>query len=130
MPGQSRISSFASGKGHTYSNDLRRVAILLRFEDGKSIDDISELLRMSPSSIYRYIKLFMETGEVNTKRIPKENLQALSRIKITGAVLAYLDRILEKEPRLYLDEMQAKLEHYSGESFTFKAIIGALKRLG
>ena len=99
--------------------------------DQQSIRRIATDLHINPSTVYRVIKRFMTYGVLLAKDEPnREEKPYYKRHRIRGSTLAHLHRILQDDPRLYLDEMQAELFYFSGEEFTIKMIIGALKRLG
>ena len=119
------FSLLLDGVQATVSDDLRWRVVWMRFEDMISVDRISLILRISAATCYRVLRQFLAEGTVTDT----SSARKLRQLKINGDNLKYLKQLVDDEPRLYLDEMQAELQHYSGQVFSLKAILNALKRL-
>jgi len=106
-----------------YSTD-RRERVVRAVNEGKSRDEISEMLSVSHSTIKRYLKQRKEEGDLAPKAIPGRPA------KKRDAVCADLLPQLEANPSATLEEhcQMWKAEH--GQEVSAKTIGRAIKRLG
>ncbi|KAJ8486860.1 hypothetical protein ONZ45_g14529 [Pleurotus djamor] len=81
------------------SSDLKECALTLRQRDWE-IADISDVLGVSPASIYRWLQNMQEFGNVNRPA----GSRGPSR-RLTSAVVETITELLSTEPDLYLDEL-------------------------
>jgi len=84
------------------------------------------VLDIGKSSAYRIIKTYMTYRTVTNP----DKERRLRCLHIHGTTLLYLDDLLQNNPRLYLDDLQAELDAYCGVEFSLRAILNALRRLG
>lgn len=124
------LAACCVGAAATISDDLRWRMIYLRFEDMIPVAAICTLLRLKRSTVFSTISFFLETGCVSQNELRGGKQKRVRRTRIDGSNLHFLKRVIDQDPRLYLDEIQDYLEDYSKEKFSFKCILGALRRLG
>jgi transposase len=100
-----------------YSNDLRLKVINL-IKQGKKQTEISKLLQIDKSTIYRWYKEFKYTGSVK----PKSYNQNQDRIKIN---LSKVEEIITKEPSLTLWQIARRVGNVTNVT-----VFNAIKKLG
>ncbi len=100
-----------------YSNDLRKKVINL-IKQGKRRSEISELLSIDRSTIFRWYKRFEEVGNIDFKGY--NNNQA--KIKINHNVL---EKIIKNNPSLTLLEIAKEVGNV-----TDVTVLNSLRRLG
>ena len=87
--------------------------------------EISQYLAISPSSVYRYITLFEQTGDVKPKSYrhgPPKLLGDMEQLFLLRMILTY--------PCIFLSEMRAKLISKFGVSMDIATICRTLKFMG
>lgn len=100
-----------------YSNDLRKKVIDL-IKQGKKRLEISELLSIDKSTIYRWYKRFKELNNVDFKGYNNNQ----DKIKINPSIL---EKMIKDNPSLTLAEMAKKIGNV-----TDITILNTLRRLG
>ena len=87
--------------------------------------EISQLLAISPSSVYRYITLFEQTGDVKPRSYrhgPPKLLGDMEQL--------FLLRVITSHPGIYLSEIRAKLITKFGVTMDVSTICRTLKYMG
>ena len=87
-----------------YATDLRLGAVWLHLTHNLDMIEILQYLAISPSSVYRYITLFEQTGDVKPKSYrhgPPKFLGDMEQLFLLWVILTY--------PGIYLSEIRAKL---------------------
>jgi len=100
-----------------YSNDLRLKVISL-IKQGKKQTEISRLLEIDKSTIYRWYKIFKSKGNVK----PKSYNQNQDRIKVN---LGKIEEIIIKEPSLTLWQIAKKMGNVTNVT-----VFNAIKKMG
>ena len=108
--GPFRMFSTENARTKAYSSDLRWRMVHQRYMLGCSYRNIAERLSVDPSTVYRTVKLFEETGTVCSVQGCHENTgKKLSRSDEIGL----LELVLE-HPSMYLHELQNALLQATG----------------
>ena len=108
-----------------YATDLRWRAVWLHVVYNMEVTEISQLLSVSPSSVYRYIELFERTGDVKPmshRHGPPKLLGDMEQLILLRLILNY--------PGIYLSELQAKLFIKFGITVHVSTICRTLKFMG
>ena len=118
--------SMESTRTKAYSSDLRWRMVHQRCMLGCSYREIAERLSVDPSTVYRTVKLFEETGTVTSLQGYHEN---------TGKKLSALDEIALLEfvlehPSMYLHELQNALLQSTGTDVSTATICRFLHNQG
>lgn len=100
-----------------YSKDLR-VKVINLIKQGKKQTEISKLLQIDKSTIYRWYKTFRISGEMK----PKSYNQNQDRVKID---LSKIEEIITKEPSLTLWQIARKIGNVTNVT-----VFNAIKKLG
>lgn len=100
-----------------YSNDLRKKVIHL-IKQGKQRSEISKLLSINRSTIFRWNKRFEEVGNVDFKGYNNNQ----EKIKIDQNIL---EKIVKNNPSLTLFEIAKELGNVSDVT-----VLNSLRRLG
>ena len=110
----------------SYATDLRWRAVWLHIAHSLDVTEISQLLAISPSSVYRYITLFEQTGDV------KPRSYCHGPPKLLGDVeQLFLLRVITSHPGIYHSEIRAKLVTKFGVTMDISTIIcRTLKYMG
>ena len=109
--------------GRAYSTDLRERVIELR-SDGHTQQGIAQLLRMSLSTVKRYLVRYQATGSV-APTVAKRKQSTLSE-----AERALLSAQVEAHPSWTLHEHAAGFAQRSGRRVSHMTIHRVLQRLG
>ena len=110
-------------KGRAYSTDLRERVVELR-ADGHTQQGIAQLLRMSLSTVKRYLVRYQATGSV-APTVAKRKQSTFSE-----AELAILEAQVEAHPSWTLHEHAAGFAEYSGRRVSHMTIHRTLRHLG
>lgn len=89
------------------------------------VTEISQYLAISPSSVYRYITLFEQTGDVKPKSYrhgPPKLMRDMEQL--------FLLRVILTHPAIYLSEIRAKLTSKFGIFMDVATICSTLKFMG
>lgn len=89
-----------------YSDDLRWRAVWMHLFLGKSLEEVSRILKICSRSVYRYSRRYMTTGEVRPFVKRNGPLRELSDFEED-----YLISLVLTRPGLYLREIQEELHH-------------------
>jgi transposase len=100
-----------------YSNDLR-IKVINLIKQGKKQTEVSKLLQIDKSTIYRWYKAFKHTGSIK----PRSYNQNQDRIKID---LNKIEEIIIKEPSLTLWQIARKIGNVTNVT-----VFNAIKKLG
>lgn len=100
-----------------YSNDLRKKVINL-IKQGKKKSEISKLLSINRSTIFRWCKRFEELGNANFKGYNNNQ----EKIKIDQNIL---EKIIKNNPSFTLFEIAKKIGNVSDVT-----VLNSLRRLG
>lgn len=111
--------------GRRISSDLKECALRL-WNSGWDMQDLTEVLGVSQSSVYRWQEIFEQYGA--TERRPS-SLKGPARI-ITRAVLTAIEILYRSEPDLYLDELVLWLGVEHNIVISAPALHATLKRAG
>ena len=109
----------------SYATDLRWRAVWLHIAHSLDVTEISQLLAISPSSVYRYITLFEQTGDVKPRSYrhgPPKLLGDMEQL--------FLLRVITSHPGIYLSEIRAKLATKFGVTMDVSTICRTLKYMG
>ena len=90
-----------------------------------TIKEISQLLSVSSSTIYRYIEKFRSTGDIKPTRHhhgPNRLLSQTEQVVLLGIILSY--------PGIYLSEVQHELLARFGVTISLSTICRTLKYMG
>ena len=93
-----------------YSTDLRWRVVWLYLAHNLDVTEISQLLSVSPSSVYRYVELFQRTGDVKPRTYrhgPPKLLGDMEQLVLL--------RVILNNPGIYLSELQANLQSRFGQ---------------
>ena len=108
-----------------YSNDLRWRSVWLSTVHNLTSREIANQLCLSQRSVYRYLRLFEQTGDVKPmsyRHGPKKLLGDLEQL--------FLLRVILNKPGIYLCEMQQKILDKFGAVVNFSTICRTLKYMG
>ena len=100
-----------------YSEDLR-IKVINLIKQGKKQTEISKLLQIDKSTIYRWYKVFKQTGNIKPRSYNKNQ----DRIKVN---LDKLEEIITKEPSLTLWQIARKMGN-----ITNVTVLNGIKKLG
>jgi transposase len=108
-----------------FSTDLRWRAVWLYLAHDLDVAEISQCLSVSQSSVYRYIELFQQTGDVKPRSYrhgPPKLLGDLEQLVLL--------RLILNNPGIYLGEIQATLVSKFGVTIDVSTICRTLKFMG
>ena len=108
-----------------YSTDLRWRAVWLHLAHNLDVAEISQLLSVSPSSVYRYVEMFQLTGNVkpiNYRHGPPKLLGDMEQLVLL--------RLILNNPGIYLRNLQANLRSRFGVTVDVSTICRTLKFMG
>lgn len=120
------MASCEKSRTKAYSNDLRWRMVWHHEAMEKSVGDIPQSLCVDKSTVYRTIKLFHQTGEVQPKAYPKEKS---FRKLISPAQLLILQLVIDR-PGIYLREIQTELLNVLAISIDVSAVCKFLSKIG
>src|SRR5271170_2577729 len=106
------------------SKDLHDCIVKWRME-GRTYEEIAQTASCSVGTVFNVLKCFHNYGQ-STHPIAKD-FGSLSSLKYGD--LMFLDRLLEQDPCLYLDELQEKLREYRGIEVSLATVHRSLHRL-
>jgi transposase len=107
------------------SNDLKECALNL-WDWGWDLEDITDALLVSRSSLYRWRSIFEEHGSVNR---PSFALRGPARI-LTRAVLTAVHTLYTSDPDIYLDELVLWLEFHHDINISVSSLQENLTKAG
>ena len=99
------LFSCESKRSSAYSEDLRWRMIYQRVALRLSYEEIAKNLNVDPSTAWRTVSLFNETGYVTKKKYNSANLPR----KLTDVVQFLLLQLILERPGIYLRELQAEV---------------------
>ena len=108
-----------------FSTDLRWRVVWLHLAHNVDVADISQCLSLSQSSVYRYIELFEQTGDVKPRSYrhgPPKLLGDMEQLVLL--------RLILNHPGIYLSEIKAKLLSTFGVTVDLSTICRTLKFMG
>ena len=117
-------TSYESSRASAYSNDLRWRMIWQKEVLGLETCQVAANLGVDYSTVWRIVKLFRETGDVQKKKQPGA-VKALTSV----AELITISEVLE-HPGIMLHEFQAKLLELTGIDVCLSTICRFLQRSG
>ena len=97
-----KMLSIEPGRSKAYSNDIRWRMVYKRCVLGLSCKEIGGQLNVDPSTVYRTVKLFEETGTVHSLQGYHEST---TKKLSTQDELAIIEAISDN-PSMYLHELQ------------------------
>lgn len=108
-----------------YTVDLRWRVVWLYHVNSMSTSEISKLLCVSMSTVYRYLNKFQHTGDVK----PIDHHHGPSRL-LGDLEQIVLLRIILSKPGIYLSEVQSQLHANFGVQVSLSTICRTLKYMG
>ncbi len=118
--------SFESSRSKAYSSDLRWRMVYQRTLLGQSYSQIASNLNVDPSTVFRTVKLFEETGTVCSIQGFHENttkkLNAHEELTVIEAVV--------DNPAMYLGDLQQHILHTTGKDISTATICKFLQSQG
>ena len=105
-----------------YDEDLRWRMVYQREALGYTYQRIASNLSVDPSTVWRTVRLFHNTGSVSKKRYNKDNLPR----KINDSILFVILQVVLETPGIFLREIQAHVEYLTGTTVSTSTICRAL----
>lgn len=106
------------------SEQLRERIIAWRFTDRKEVSEIAQLAGCSERSIYNVLRMYREYGHTSNHHA---RTRARPRALDIGDV-NYIVSLLDANPALYLDELQALLEENRGVEVSLSTLSRTIRR--
>ncbi len=118
--------SFECSRSKTYCSDPRWRMVYQRTHLGQSYSQIASKLNVDPSTVFRTVKLFEETGTVCSIQGFHENttkqLNAHEELPVIEAIV--------DNPTMYLGDLQQHILHTTGKDISTATICTFLQSQG
>ncbi len=121
-----KMTSCEPRRRTAYSTDLRWRMVWQRQVLGHRYETVATNLNVDKATVWRIVKLFNETGQVNKRAYPRE--QAFR--KPTAPLELTILHLVLGQPGIYLREIQAELLEATGADVSATSICRFLSRTG